>query len=74
MAEEDAGTSSTSGAEVTQSSLSSSGITRNGDTPSSESEVDVRLVGNGVLAKTNEEDPLEAETESCLSQVKVFYF
>lgn len=72
--EEDAVTSSTSGAEVTQGSLSSSGITRNRGTPSSKSEVDVGLVGNGVHAKTREGDPLEAETESFVSQLKVFYF
>lgn len=73
VAEEDAGSSSTSGAGVTQGSLSSSGITRNRDTPSSETEVEVRLVVNGGHAETSEGDPLEAEAESRLSQVKVFY-
>ena len=70
--EEGAGTSSTSGEEVTQGSLSSSGATRNRDTPSSKTELGVRLVRNDVLAKTSGDDPLE--TESYLSQVKVFYF
>ena len=74
VAEEGACTSSTSGEEVTQSSLRSSGTTQDTDTPSSKSEQGVGLVGNDVLAKTSEGYPLEAETESYLSQVKVFFF
>ena len=72
MQVEGAGTSSTSGEEVAQGSLSSSGATRNRDTPSSKTELSVRLMSNYVLAKTSGGDPLE--TESYLSQVKVFYF
>ena len=72
MQVEGAGTSSSSGEEVAQGSLSSSGATGNKDTPSSKTELGVRLLRNDVLAKTSGDNPLE--TESYLSQVKVFYF
>ena len=52
----------------------SSGTTQRRNIPSSKTELGVGLVGNDVLVKTSERDPLEAETESYLSQVKVFYF
>lgn len=74
MQEEGAGTSSTSGEEVTQGSLSSRGATRNRDIPWSKTELSVRLMRNVVLAKTVGGDPLEEETECYLSQVKVFCF
>lgn len=68
MQVEGAGTSSTSGEEVAQGSLSSSRAARNRDTPSSKIEPSVGLMRNYVLAKTRGGDPLE--TESYLSQVK----
>lgn len=71
VAEEGAGASSTLREER---SLSSSGTMRNRDTRSSKTELGVRLVGDDVLAKTSEGGPVEAETESYLSQVKVFCF
>lgn len=75
MAEEDAGINSTSGEEVTQGSLRSSGTTQNRDTPLPKSELGVGRVRNyDVLRKTSEGDSLEAETESYFSQVKVLYF
>ena len=74
MAEEDAGINSTSGEEVTQGRLRSSGTTQNRDTPLSKSKLCVGRVRNDVLGKTSEGDSLEAETESYFSQVKVFYF
>ena len=74
MAEEDAGINSTSGEEVTQGILRSSGTTQNRDTPLSKSELGVGRVRNDVLAKTCEGGSLEAETESYFSQVKVYYF
>lgn len=74
MAEEVVGINSTSGEEVTQGSLRSSGTTQNRDTPLSKNELSVGRVRNDVLAKTSEGDSLETETESYFSQVKVFYF
>ncbi|XP_067048477.1 uncharacterized protein [Acropora muricata] len=70
VAEEDAGINSTSGEEVTQGRLRSSGTTQNRDTPLSKSKLCVGRVRNDVLGKTSEGDSLEAETESYFSQVK----
>ncbi|XP_044181578.1 uncharacterized protein LOC114969816 [Acropora millepora] len=70
VAEEDAGSSSTSGEEVTQGGLNCSGTMQRRNIPSSKPELGVGLVGNGVNAKTREGDPLEAETESFVSQLK----
>lgn len=77
MAEEGAGTSSTSCEDVTQGSLSSSG-TSSGTTPNryaplSKSDLGVGLEGNDVLAKTRERDPLEVKAEYHLSQVQVLF-
>ena len=74
VAEEDAGSSSTSGEEVTQGGLNCSGTMQKRNIPLFKPELGVGLVGNDVLVKTSERDPLEAETESYLSQVQVFCF